>query len=339
MLSRLIPRRLRWRNEKDGGRGRERSEWEEPLAKGRSAAVIVLALLLASSPLLLSYGFLVLTSFADTVVFTPFIDFKVDWTIENYKMFFQGKLTPAAGQVYSTRDVLEFIANTFIVAAGVTAVVLASSVPAAYAISRVNFKWRTGLMRLLMLLHAFPGVALIIAVYFIYIYSRSPLYNALRELAEAGLASRALLTSFDVLYSFLFVIVARASLEVPMSIWLMKGFFDRIPWELEWAAIVDGASRFTVFRRIVLPLVKPGIAALAIFSFLAGWEDLIYVYVFLPKTTLATFIHSQLSGGSLETAYLPVVAAAAVIYLIPTLVFFVATQRLLLETMWGGLKG
>lgn len=322
------------------GRGKNvKSEWEEPLVKGRKAGVLILALLLASTPIILSYTFLVVTSFANTIVFTPFINFKVTWTTENYKMFFQGKLSPAAGQVYTTKDILMFIANTVIVAAGVTAVVLASSIPAAYAISRINFRGRAGLMKLLMLLHAFPGVALIIAVYFIYIYARSPLYNALRDLAEAGVVSRSFLAGFDLAYSFFFVIVARASLEIPMSIWLMKGFFDKIPWELEWAAIVDGASRFTAFRKVVLPLVKPGIAALAIFAFLAGWEDLIYVYVFLPEMTLATFIHNQLSGGSLETTYLPVVATAATIYLLPTLLFFVVTQKLLLEAVWGGLKG
>lgn len=319
--------------------GDARSEWEEPLVKGRKAAALIAVLLIASLPIILSYTFLVTTSFANTIVFTPFIDFKVRWSVENYKMFFEGKLSPAAGQVYTSKDVLLFIANTAIVALGVTAVVIGTSVPAAYAMSRINFRGRSLLMKLLILLHAFPGVALIIAVYFIYIYARSPLYNAIRELAEAGVVSRPLITSFDIVYSFIFVIIARASLEIPMSIWLMKGFFDRIPWELEWAAIVDGAGRFTAFRKVVLPLVKPGIAALAIFAFLAGWEDLIYVYVFLPQMTLATFIHTQLSGGSLETTYLPVVAAAATVYLIPTLLFFIVTQKLLLETVWGGFKG
>ena len=110
---------------------------------------------------------------------------------------------------------------------------------------------------------------------------------------------------------------------------------------MEWAAIVDGASRLRTLYQVVLPVVKPGIAAVAIFAFLAGWEELIYVLVFLPpeEKTLATFIDSQLGSASLELAYLPVVAAAATLYLIPTIVFFIFTQRLLLETMAGGLKG
>ncbi len=330
-LLRGLPLRLR--------RGKPRTELDEPLVKGRRALILITFLLAVSLPLVSSYLFLVVTSFANTIVFTPFLDVKVDFSPENYLFFFEGRLSPAAGQVYEPREVLMWIANTAIVALGVTAVVIGVSVPAAYAISRIGFRGRAGLMRLLMVLHAFPGVALIIAVYFIYIYMRSPLYGFFKDLAEEGMLTREMLANFDLVYSFVFVIIARASLEIPMSIWLMKGFFDRIPWELEWAAIVDGAGRFTAFRKVVLPLVKPGIAALAIFAFLAGWEDLIYVYVFLPEMTLATFIHTQVSGGSLETTYLPIVAAAATVYLLPTILFFVVTQRLLLEAMWGGMKG
>ncbi|MCE4611083.1 MAG: carbohydrate ABC transporter permease [Desulfurococcales archaeon] len=312
---------------------------DQPLARGRIAAIILAVLILASLPVVSSYIFLVVTSFANTIVFTPFIEFAVNWTVDNYVKFFQGKLSPAAGQVYSTTDIVMFIVNTLIVALGVTLVVLITSVPAGYAISRIGFRGRGALMKLLILLHAFPGVALIIAVYFIYIYMRSPLFQAFEYMASKGLLTDEVLASFDIAYSFFFVIVARASLEIPMSIWLMKGFFDKVPWEFEWAAIVDGASRFTAFRKAVLPLVKPGIAALAIFAFLAGWEDLIYVFVFLPQMTLATFIHNQLSGGSLETTYLPIVAAAATLYLLPTILFFVITQRLLLEAASGGFKG
>ncbi len=297
-------------------------EHEGPLVSGARAAGIVAVLLLASAPLVLAYSTLVLTSFADTIVSNPWV--RVDWTIENWLRFFRGELSPTAAQVYTPGDILRFIWNTFFVAAGVTLVVLAASVTSAYAFSRMSFRGRvTGLKGLLML-HAFPGVALIVGVYTMYIW----LLDAIPK-------------DYRLAYSFAFVIIARASLEIPMAIWILKGFFDRVPWELEWAVIIDGGSRWTALRHAVLPLVKPGIAAVAIFAFLAGWEDLIYVMVFLPpeEKTLATYIESQLAGGSLETSYLPIVAAAGTLYLLPTILFFVTTQRLLLETMSGGLKG
>ncbi len=302
--------------------GSLRSELEEPLAKGWLGAVVIAALTLASLPIIVTYTLLVVTSFADKLVVSPWTDFQV--TLMNWKMFFEGRLSTTAAKIYTTGYVLKMIWNTFVVAAGVTGVVALTSIPAAYTISRMNFRGRSPLMKLLILLHAFPGVALIIAVYAMFVAT-------LKHIPK----------EYFVLYSFVYVIVARASLEIPMAIWILKGFFDRVPWEVEWAAIVDGASRLRTLYQVVLPVVKPGIAAVAIFAFLAGWEELIYVLVFLPpeEKTLATFIDSQLGSASLELAYLPVVAAAATLYLIPTIVFFIFTQRLLLETMAGGLKG
>ncbi len=300
-----------------------RTELEEPLATGMEAVLIVSLLLLASIPLILAYTTLILTSFADTIVSNPWVHFH--FTIDNWIAFFRGELSTTRARIYTTSQILWMIGNTIIVAAGVALVVLAGSITSAYAYSRMKYRWRMGTLKLLLLLHAFPGVALIVGVYTLYYYTLVKYVSLQHRL----------------LYSFVFVIFARASLELPMSIWILKGFFDRVPWELEWAVIVDGGSRWTALRHAMLPLVKPGIAAVAIFAFLAGWEDLIYVMVFLPPQakTLATFIEGQLAGGSLESSYLPILAAAGTLYLLPTILFFVFTQRLLMETMSGGVKG
>ncbi len=300
-----------------------RTELEEPLATGMEAVLIVSLLLLASIPLILAYTTLILTSFADTIVSNPWVHFH--FTIDNWIAFFRGELSTTRARIYTTSQILWMIGNTIIVAAGVALVVLAGSITSAYAYSRMKYRWRMGTLKLLLLLHAFPGVALIVGVYTLYYYTLVKYISLQHRL----------------LYSFVFVIFARASLELPMSIWILKGFFDRVPWELEWAVIVDGGSRWTALRHAMLPLVKPGIAAVAIFAFLAGWEDLIYVMVFLPPQakTLATFIEGQLAGGSLESSYLPILAAAGTLYLLPTILFFVFTQRLLMETMSGGVKG
>jgi inositol-phosphate transport system permease protein len=307
-------------------RGRPRLE-EAPLATLSLQAIIALALLAASLPIILSYIYLVELSFSSQLIMSPFE--KTSFTLENWRLFLEGRLAPTAAKIYSTDYIRSMIINTLVVASGVTLVVVAAAAPAAYALSRIRFRWRAATLRFLILLHAFPGVALIIGVYAMYVYFY-------RRLFLEGALSR----DYVLAFAFTYVIVARASLEVPMSTWILKGFFDKIPWEVEWAALVDGASRLTAFRRIMLPLIKPGLAAVSIFAFMAGWEELIYVVVFLPRNapTLASFIHNQLSGGSLEAAYLPVVAAAATVYLIPTILFFVFTQRLLLEAAHGGLK-
>ncbi|MCE4612976.1 MAG: carbohydrate ABC transporter permease [Desulfurococcales archaeon] len=293
----------------------------ETIKRRRLNAVIGIAVGLATLPLVALYLLLALSSFADRIVTGPDI-IEAEYSTTNWKLLFQGKLEPAAGRLYDLRELIMIIVNTFIVALGVTVAVVLISVMAGYAFSRMKFRGRVGLMEFIILLHAFPGVALIIAVYAIYVWS-------------LGAVPKDVLTE----YRFLYTILARASLEIPMSIWLMKGFFDRIPWEVEWSAMVDGASRIRVWRQIVLPQIKPGIAAISIFAFLAGWEDLIYVHVFLYTggiKTLATFLEEVI--GNIETTYLPIAAAAGTLYLIPTIVFFVLTQKLLLEAMSGGVK-
>jgi len=306
-----------------------RREREEPLTdvetipRRRLTIVLAVAVGLASLPMIITYVLLILTSFSNTAGMLTINDLAhFVPTIQPWINFIEGKVEPTAGHLYTTMEIIGIILNTLIVAAGVSIVVVLTSTLAAYAFSRIRFRGRKALMQLVMILHAFPGVALIIAVYALYVWSLGAL--------PPGAWNT---------YAFIYVILSRASLEIPMSIWLMKGFFDKIPWEVEWAAIVDGASRIRVWREIVLPLVKPGIAALSIFAFLAGWEDFIYVWVFLkPRDiyTLATFIEEQVRN--LETAYFPVVAAAGTLYLIPTILFFVTTQRLLLETYAGGMK-
>ncbi len=277
---------------------------------------------LATLPLVAIYVLLTLSSFADRMLSGPDI-LEADYSIENWRLFFQGKLDPAATSLYTFKELIMIILNTLIVAVGVTIIVVLVSVMAGYAFSRMKFPGRRELMEFLLLLHAFPGVALIIAVYAIYVWSLK------------GIPS-----DIIVPYRFTYTIFARAALEIPLSIWLMKGFFDKIPWEVEWSALVDGASRFKTWFSILLPQVKPGIAAIAVFAFLAGWEDLIYVHVFLYTggiKTLATLIEEVI--GNIETAYLPIAAAAGTLYLLPTIIFFVFTQRFLLEALTGGVKG
>lgn len=294
----------------------------ETISRRKYTLILGLALLLASLPLFTVYFVLIASSFSKHMV-TSLSPDRLRPTLENWILFFQGKLTTAAGRIYSVWDILRFIFNTFLVAIGVSLICTITSTLAGYAFSRIKFIGRSFLMQFLILLHAFPGVALIIAVYAFYIHTKLMVPRSLW-----------------VTYAFIYVIIARAALEVPMSIWIMKGFFDKIPWEVEWSAIVDGASRIRVWREIMLPLVKPGIAAVAIFSFLAGWEDLIYVLVFLPPTekTLATYIDSLLAEGSLEFVHLPIVAAAGTFYLLPTIMFFVIARKLMIQAAAGGIK-
>ena len=280
----------------------------------KTEAIIALAIILATSPIIIGFSLIILSSFSKSMV-TNFDPSSFHLTLENWINLLQGKSAAVGGL---KENILKYTLNTAVVALGVSLVVTLVGTMSGYAISRMNFRYRKHFLLLILLLHAFPGSVLIVGVYFIY-----------RLMSPIAMGS---ITTF----SFFYVIIARASLEIPMAIWLMKGFFDLIPWEVEWAALIDGASRLTIWRKVMLPLVKPGIAAILLFGFLAGWQDLIYVRTFLAEKTLATFIEYNL--GTLEFAEMPLVAAAATLYLLPTIIFFITSQHLLLRVSLAGLK-
>ena len=279
----------------------------------RSEALILLVILAVSLPLITGYSLLILSSFSKNMV-TNLDPGSFYPTLLNWYLLFHGRTAQFAG---IRVDIWRIVLNTLVVALGVSALVTILGALTGYTVSRINFTGRKTMMTLLILLHAFPGSVLVVGVAFIYRLFAPPL-------------------EYVHMYSFFFVIVARASIEIPMATWLMKGFFDMIPWEIEWSALVDGASRFKVWWKILLPMIKPGVAAVMLFGFLAGWMDLIYVRTFLVDRTLATFIEANAEA---EYAYLPLVAAAGTLYLLPTIIFFLLAQRLIFTISVSGIKG
>ncbi len=196
----------------------------------------------------------------------------------------------------------------------VAALVVTVASMAAYAISRLSFPGRSMYLGLVLMLHAFPAVSLIIAIFYI--------------LRRLGL--------FDTLTG---VILVKASLDLPLGIWLMKGFFDSLSWEMEMAALVDGMSRWTLFWRIALPLVRPGVLALGTFSLLSAWGEFILPFTLIVSTrswTMALYLQSFI--GEVFTDY-RMAAAVGLFYALPVLVLFLLGQRYLLNVYSGGVKG
>ncbi len=210
--------------------------------------------------------------------------------------------------------VLVALRNSLVFAAVVaTAEVLIASM-AAYAISRLSFPGRTVYLGLVLVLHAFPAVSLLIAIFYI-----------LR-----------LLGLFDTLIG---VILVKTALELPLGIWLMKGFFDNLSWEMEMAALVDGMSRWTLFWKIALPMVRPGVLALATFALLSAWGEFILPFTFIVSSrsqTLAIYLQSFLSEAFADYG---MVAAVGLFYAAPVIALFLLGQRYLLNIYAGGVKG
>lgn len=264
---------------------------------------LLTALALASLPLLIMYLYLFLDTVTDSA---PGSLIPNRFTLEHWRLF---------EDIPGRANIWVVTVNTLIFSLVTMVIVLAVSSTAGYVLSRLDVPGRGFFLAGAMILHAFPSVTLIIAIFIV--LQMLGLYNTL-----AG------------------IILVKAALELPLGIWLMKGFYDTVPWEIEMAGVADGASRFTVWRRLVLPQVMPGIAALGLFAFLSGWSEYILPQVLAPSTdvqTLSVYLASLMNVDSYFDMSL--FKAVGVFYMVPVLVLFVLFQRHLMNIYAGGTKG
>ncbi len=220
--------------------------------------------------------------------------------------------------------------NTFILAAGQTVAVVFISSLAGYALSRISFPGRKTFLSLTLILHSFPAVTLLIALYFV-----------LRWISDIPIIGSDLPIIGGFGYNTMGgVILVSLALQLPLGIWLMKGFFDNVSWDMERAALIDGCGHFRVWWQITMPIIRPGIAALAIFSFITGWSAFLIPYTFMTDQTnsvLAAYLNSILSDTA-PVSY-STVAAVGLFQLIPVMIFFIFTQEYLMSIFAGGSKG
>jgi inositol-phosphate transport system permease protein len=252
------------------------------------------ALLLITAPLLALYAWLPIAAFAErTVGLRP-----EGFTLEHWRRL----LEPLGGET-----LLGALARSLVLSSLYCLLLLAAVVPAAYALSRLSLPGRRALLVLFLLLHAFPTLSLLVGV-----------YQVLRW--------------FGLYDSLLGVALIKAASEVSLGVWVLKGFFDRIPWEMEAAALVDGGSRWLAFRRICLPLARPGLLAVGAFGFLSGWNEFLLPYLFLPSSsqwTLPVYVRALIAD--FRFVDYGVVAAASLVYAAPPLALFALGQRYLLR--------
>ncbi|SNR68765.1 carbohydrate ABC transporter permease [Desulfurobacterium atlanticum] len=241
-----------------------------------------------------------------------------------------GGLTLSNWKFLADKTIWLVTLNTLILAIGLTAGVIIVSALAGYALSRMNFSGRRTILSLSLMLHAFPSVTLLIAIYFVLRWiSKIPIIgNGLPVIGGFG---------YDTLGGVILVSIA---LQLPLGVWLMKGFFDNVSWDMEMAALIDGCSRFRILWQIILPQIKPGIAALAIFSFIEGWSSFLIPYSFMTSAstaTVATYLNSLLSDSA--PVNYGTLAAVGLFQLLPVLIFFIFTQKYMLNIFSGGVKG
>lgn len=279
------------------------------MVKVRSLVLHIIALAVAVIPLV-PLGLLVALAFSESQVYVK------GFTLKNFDFLRNGVLfaeDPIYSKLYPNVYAVAF--NTFLLALGNMLIVVLISSMAGYIISRYSFKGRSALLGSFLVIHGVPASVLLIALYY-------------------------MLKSMGLLNTLLGVILVKVAVDTPLGVWVLKGFYDSIPWDIEIASLVDGSSRLGAFFRVMLPLVKPGIFAVGLFSFLSGWGEYIFVYTFIQSSTNWTFsLLIQSLIGEMGGINLALIAALSMIYLIPVIVIFVVGEKYLVRVTVGGVKG
>ena len=229
--------------------------------------------------------------------------FPKEWSFKNYITLF------------TETQFLRWYGNTLLVSVVVTIVQTIIILSTSYALSRLRFKLRKPLMNVMLILGMFPGFLSMTAVYFV--------------LKEINLTQN------------LFGLILVYSASSAMQYYICKGFFDTIPKSLDEAARIDGASRHTVFIKIILPLAKPIIIYTILSAFVAPWGEYMFSsFIMLGDSdqfTVAVGMKSWLDNSSLMSqGYFAVFCAAAVVVSIPITALFIWLQRYYVEGITGG---
>jgi inositol-phosphate transport system permease protein len=289
----------------------DRPTWQERF----SSAIPIIALSILTFPIVIGYIWIFISTFSRT---THGLEPQGNLTLENWSFLWEDP------------RIWDVTLNTIILSVGQTVGIVLISALAGYALSRLSFPGRKSFLAMTLILHSFPAVTLLIAIYFVLRWiTRIPILgNDLPIIGGFG---------YNTLGG---VTLVQLALQLPLGVWLMKGFFDNVSWDMQRAALIDGCSHFRAWWQIILPVIRPGLAALAIFSFVTAWGSFLIPYTFITdqeNSVLAAYLRG-LMGETAPVSY-STVAAVGLFQLIPVMIFFIFTQEYLMNIFSGGSKG
>jgi trehalose/maltose transport system permease protein len=244
---------------------------------------------------------LISLSFKDPSTITDGSFYPHDWTTANYRGIFDQPLFTHA------------LVNSIGIALIATFLGVALGAMAAYAIARLNFPGKRLLVASALLIAMFPAISLV-----------NPMFNLWRTLGI-----------FD---TWVGLIIPYMTFSLPLSIYTLSAFFREIPWELERAAALDGATPLQAFRRVIIPLAAPGVFTTAILVFLYCWNDFVFA-ISLTSTNNARTVPAALAfftGASQFEQPTGSIAAAAVVITIPVVIVVLLFQRRIVAGLTAG---
>lgn len=238
----------------------------------------------------------VVTSFLPLVALTSKVpDLNpLNATFENYILVFD-----------SSRDLLKGLKNSLIIAFFTSAVGLTIGSMAAYALARLNIPGSNRILLMILATQMFPGIVIAIPLFLV--------------MSRTGLVD----THFG-------LIVVYLSFILPIVIWILKGFFESIPLELERAAAVDGATPIQTFRHIVLPISLPPLFATGVFAFIESWNEFFFAIIMTRIDVKTASIAIAEFSGQYRTLYGQMLASA-VLASLPVVILAIIFRRFILE--------
>lgn len=204
-----------------------------------------------------------------------------------------------------------FLFNSLIVAFGTVMVTAVVATSAAYCFSRLEFRGKQKLLGTFLVSQMFPAVLLVLSLFFI-------------------------MKSLRVLNTPFALILAYSTFALPFSTWLLSGFLNTIPYELDESGMIDGASRWQTFRYILLPLAMPGIVAALTYVFILSWNEFLYALTFTSDASAQTL---PVGLNSFMGEYIirwDLLTAGGVLTSIPIVIFFMLVQKYLVQGLTSG---
>ena len=223
------------------------------------------------------------------------------WTLENYRTVFKTPLFTSA------------LRNSIVISLIATLLSVMIATVAAYAIARLEFPGKRLILSLALAIAMFPAVSLV-----------GPLFDIWR--------------SVHLYDTWLGLIIPYMSFTLPLSIWTLSAFFREIPWEMEQAAQIDGATSWQAFRKVIVPLAAPGVFTAAILAFFFAWNDFVFG-ISLTSTNRARPVPAALAfftGASQFQRPAAAISAAAVIVTVPVVVLVLLFQRRIVAGLTAG---
>lgn len=203
-----------------------------------------------------------------------------------------------------------YLLVSFIVSTATVALTLLFSIPGAYAVARLRFKGQHSFARAILLIYMVPAIVLVIPLYAVF--------------SQLGLRN-----------SLLGLLIVYPATTVPVALYMLKGYFEGIPAELEEAGLMDGLTRLGVILKITLPLALPALASVSLYVFMIAWNEFLFAFMFLDDPSIFTLSRGVVSLNSSEVPRQHLMAGA-VVATVPVLVVFLWLERFLVAGLTAG---